>query len=67
MSLEVQAVREADNLPPFSADVKKSRRLNSPRPFWACMTCNGCALALPLYQYIETKVMRFLFNPAAAN
>jgi hypothetical protein len=37
-------VREADNLPPYSADVKKSRSLNSPRLLWACMTCNGCAL-----------------------
>jgi hypothetical protein len=37
-------VREADNLPPYSADVKKSRSLNSPRPLWACMACNGCAL-----------------------
>jgi hypothetical protein len=38
-------VREADNLHPYSADVKKSRSLNSPRPLWACMACNGCALA----------------------
>jgi hypothetical protein len=37
-------VREADNLPPYSADVKKSRSLNSPRPLWACMACNRCAL-----------------------
>jgi hypothetical protein len=40
-------VREADNLPPYSVDVKKSRSLNSPRPLWACMACNGCALPLP--------------------
>jgi heterodisulfide reductase subunit C len=40
-------VRDADNLPPYSADVKKSRSLNSPRPLWACMACNGCALPLP--------------------
>jgi hypothetical protein len=39
-------VREADNLPPYSADVKKSRSLNSPRPLWACMACNECALPL---------------------
>jgi hypothetical protein len=36
-------VREADNLPPYSADVKKSRSLNSPRPLWACIACNGFA------------------------
>jgi hypothetical protein len=42
-------VREADNLPLYSADVKKSMSLNSPRPLWACMACNGCALPfLPL-------------------
>jgi hypothetical protein len=37
-------VREADNLTPYSADVKKSMSLNSPRPLWACMARNGCAL-----------------------
>jgi hypothetical protein len=31
----------------YSADVKKSRSLNSPRPFWTCMACNGCAFPLP--------------------
>jgi hypothetical protein len=41
-------VREADNLPPYSAYVKKSRSLNSTRALWACMACNGCALPLPL-------------------
>jgi hypothetical protein len=44
-----RVVREADNLPPYSADVKKSRSLNSPRPLWACMACNGCALPLLLH------------------
>jgi hypothetical protein len=39
-------VREADNLPPYSADVKKSRNLSFPRPLWACMACNVCALPL---------------------
>jgi hypothetical protein len=34
------------DLPPYSADVKKSRNLNSSRPLWACMACNGCALRL---------------------
>jgi hypothetical protein len=43
-------VREADNLPPYSADVKKSRSLNSPRPLWACMACNGWALPFLLFQ-----------------
>jgi hypothetical protein len=48
-------VREADNLPPYSADVKKSRSRNSPRPLWACMACNGCALPLPLYNYLQPE------------
>jgi hypothetical protein len=41
---ERRPVREADNLPPYGADVKKSRSLNSSRPLWDCMACNGCAL-----------------------
>jgi hypothetical protein len=47
-------VCEADNLPPYSADVKKTRSLNSPRPLWACMACNGCAL--PLLLLVKTGV-----------
>jgi hypothetical protein len=47
-------VREADNLPPYSADVKKSRSLNSPRPLWACMACNGCAV--PLSSFTESVI-----------
>ena len=27
----------------YSVVVKKSGSLNSPRPLWACMDCNGCA------------------------
>jgi hypothetical protein len=42
---------EADNLPPYSADVKKSRSLNSPRPLWACMACNGCAFTYQTTAY----------------
>jgi hypothetical protein len=30
-------VREADNLPPYSADVKKSRSLNPSGPAWPVM------------------------------
>jgi hypothetical protein len=52
-------VREADNLPPYSADVKKSRSLNSPRPLWACMACNGCALPFSskfwFYNYLKSR------------
>jgi hypothetical protein len=48
-----QLVSEADNLPPYSADVKKSRSLNSPRPLWACMACNGCALPLPACNWVK--------------
>jgi hypothetical protein len=36
-------VRKADKLPPYSAVVKKSRSLSSPRPRCACMSCNGSA------------------------
>jgi hypothetical protein len=42
-------VREADNLPPYSADVKKSRCLNSPSPLWACVACNGCAFTITFH------------------
>jgi hypothetical protein len=51
-------VREADNLPPYSADVKKSRSLNSPRPLWACMACNGCALPYKAFS-IEHDTQNF--------
>jgi hypothetical protein len=54
-------VREADNLPPYSADVKKSRILNSPIPLWACMACNGCALPLPLCIYIYMHMYVFMY------
>jgi hypothetical protein len=50
-------VREADNLPPYSADVKKSRSLNSPRHLWASMACNGCALPLLFTSYSMRKVI----------
>jgi hypothetical protein len=53
---------EADNLPPYSADVKKSRSFNSPRPLWACMACNGCALPLPLQWLHEgASILRFTY------
>jgi hypothetical protein len=57
-------VREADNLPPYSADVKKSRSLNSPRPLWACMACNGCAL--PFASLKVSLIRRSLHFCAAA-
>jgi hypothetical protein len=49
-------VREAENLPPYSADVKKSRSRNSPRPLWACMACNECAL--PLLPCVIRRIRR---------
>jgi hypothetical protein len=56
-------VREDDNLPPYSADVKKSRSLNSPRPLWACMACNGCALPLPLPIGVLTDIPPYVSSP----
>jgi hypothetical protein len=53
-------VREADNVPPYSADVKKSRSLNSPRPLWACMACNECAL--PYYKMLGPTIKRKLVS-----
>jgi hypothetical protein len=53
-------VREADNLPPYSADVKKSKGLNSPRPFWACMACNGCDL--PFYIIVHVYHVYVLYD-----
>jgi hypothetical protein len=41
-------VREADNLPPYSADVKKSRSLNSPRPSGPAWPVMGV-----LYLYLQ--------------
>jgi hypothetical protein len=41
--IRVKLVLLVFDLPPYSADVKKSSSLNSPRPLWACMACNGCA------------------------
>jgi hypothetical protein len=41
-----------------SADVKKSRSLNSPRPLWACMACIGCALPSQYSGRYSDKVTR---------
>ena len=37
----------------YSAVVKKSSSLNSARPLSVCMTCNGCALPLPLSNVVN--------------
>jgi hypothetical protein len=55
-------VCEADNLPPYSADVKKSRSLNSPRPHWACMACNGCAFYLT-QNFVISSLVVGIFKP----
>jgi hypothetical protein len=60
-------VREADNLPPYSADVKKSRSLNSPRPLWACMACNGCAYTARVKGVLNTLTKSHVTNAIKGN